>query len=101
MAIREINDSKKFGRIGVLMGGPSTEREVSLKSGKAVCDSLKALGLDAVGIDITTDKQEENIRSIKSRHLDIKTFHIIRIDSCFRMAGIGAIFEIGLVYLLI
>ena len=70
MAIREINDSKKFGRIGVLMGGPSTEREVSLKSGKAVCDALKALSLEVVGIDITTDSQEENIRLIKSHHLD-------------------------------
>jgi D-alanine-D-alanine ligase len=58
-----------IGRIGVLMGGPSTEREVSLKSGKAVCDSLKASGMDVVGIDITTDKQEENIRLIRSHCL--------------------------------
>ena len=39
-------------RIGVLMGGPSSEREVSLKSGQAVFSALKSLGLEAVAIDI-------------------------------------------------
>ena len=39
-------------RIGVLMGGSSSERKVSLKSGKAVCEALKSLGLEAVAIDI-------------------------------------------------
>mgnify|MGYP001609569921 CR=1 FL=1 len=39
-------------RIGVLMGGPSSEREVSLKSGQAVLSALKSLGLEAVAIDI-------------------------------------------------
>lgn len=39
-------------RIGVLMGGPSAEREVSLKSGKAVLEALKSKNLEAVAIDI-------------------------------------------------
>ena len=39
-------------RIGVLMGGPSSEREVSLKSGKAVLEALKSKNLEAVAIDI-------------------------------------------------
>lgn len=39
-------------RIGVLMGGPSSEREVSLKSGRAVLEALKSLSWEAVGIDI-------------------------------------------------
>jgi D-alanine-D-alanine ligase len=56
----------EFGRIGVLMGGPSSEREISLKSGKAVYEALKAAGVDAVSIDITTDNIEENIRLIES-----------------------------------
>ncbi len=42
-------------RIGVLMGGASSERKVSLKSGKAVFEALKSLGLEAVGIDIQRD----------------------------------------------
>jgi D-alanine-D-alanine ligase len=59
-----------FGRIGVLMGGPSSEREVSLKSGKAVYEALKQLGIDVVAIDIKSDNREENIRLIRSKKID-------------------------------
>ena len=41
----------KGKRIGVLYGGMSAEREISLLSGRAVLKALKKLGLDAVGID--------------------------------------------------
>ena len=61
---------KDFGRVGVLMGGPSSEREISLKSGKAVLLALKESGLDAVGIDIVTDNPQENIQLLKNHHLD-------------------------------
>jgi D-alanine-D-alanine ligase len=44
-----------LGRIGVLMGGPSSEREISLKSGRAVYEALKSLDLDVHSIDIKTD----------------------------------------------
>ncbi len=40
-------------RIGVLMGGWSSEREVSLLSGQRVLESLKKQGYQAVGIDIS------------------------------------------------
>jgi D-alanine-D-alanine ligase len=59
-----------FGRIGVLMGGPSTEREISLKSGKAVCEALKQAGIDAVAIDVKTDDAAENIALIESSNID-------------------------------
>jgi D-alanine-D-alanine ligase len=39
-------------KIGVLMGGLSAEREVSLKSGGAVLATLTAKGYNAVGIDV-------------------------------------------------
>ena len=42
-------------RVGVLMGGMSTEREVSLKSGKAVLAALQARGWNAVGVDVGPD----------------------------------------------
>ncbi len=42
---------KNFGRVVVLMGGPSAEREVSLKSGNAVLAALKRQGVDAHGMD--------------------------------------------------
>lgn len=42
-------------RIGVLMGGISSEREVSLRSGKAIYNALKEMGYDAVTIDVGMD----------------------------------------------
>ena len=43
-------------KIAVLMGGPGSEREVSLASGKAVLKALLGLGLDAVAVDVTTTR---------------------------------------------
>lgn len=40
-------------RIGVLMGGQSSEREVSLRTGQAVHQSLLRRGYDSVAIDVT------------------------------------------------
>ena len=42
---------KNYGKVAVLMGGPSAEREVSLKSGNAVLAALKRKGVDAHGFD--------------------------------------------------
>ncbi|HYN53476.1 MAG TPA: D-alanine--D-alanine ligase [Methylotenera sp.] len=44
-------DNKKFGKVAVLMGGNSGEREISLKSGGAVLAALQAQGLDAHAFD--------------------------------------------------
>ena len=44
-----------FGKVAVLMGGWSAEREISLLSGQAVLDALKASGVDAHGIDVGRD----------------------------------------------
>jgi D-alanine-D-alanine ligase len=46
-----IQDAKQFGRVAVVMGGSSAEREVSLDSGRNVLAALKARGIDAHGID--------------------------------------------------
>jgi D-alanine-D-alanine ligase len=43
----------KSKRIGVLMGGPSAEREVSLRTGAAVRDALERRGYSAVAVDWT------------------------------------------------
>lgn len=42
-------------KIGVLMGGRSLEREVSLASGKRVCDALADLGYRVVPLDVTPE----------------------------------------------
>jgi len=67
---RRLAPSTKYGRIGVLMGGPSSEREISLKSGEAVYAVLKQLGLEIIAIDIKTDSIEENIKLIESYGID-------------------------------
>ncbi len=42
-------------KVAVLMGGRSSEREVSLASGDNVITALKGAGYDAFGIDVTSD----------------------------------------------
>lgn len=54
-------------RIGVLMGGWSSEREVSLLSGQRVLDSLKNQGYQATGIDISRSFADQ----IKKAKIDI------------------------------
>ena len=46
---------KTIGRVGVLAGGPSNEREISIKSGKAVVTALIQESIDAVFLDIRDD----------------------------------------------
>ena len=44
-------DAAVFGRVAVLMGGSSAEREVSLDSGRNVLEALRARGVDAHAVD--------------------------------------------------
>ena len=46
-------DRSAFGKVAVLMGGASAEREVSLRSGRRVVDALLGRGYDAVALDWT------------------------------------------------
>ena len=54
------------GRVGVLMGGDSSERDVSLRSGAAVTQALGRLGVDFV----TIDTSETDIAEIASLDID-------------------------------
>lgn len=54
-ALQSTRDPQAFGRVAVLYGGKSAEREVSLKSGAAVLSALQAAGVDAFGIDVGDD----------------------------------------------
>lgn len=47
----KITDPAQFGRVAVVMGGSSAEREVSLNSGRGVLAALQARGVDAEAID--------------------------------------------------
>ncbi|HET6552886.1 MAG TPA: D-alanine--D-alanine ligase [Dyella sp.] len=48
---KTITDPAQFGRVAVVMGGSSAEREVSLDSGRNVLAALQARGVDAHAID--------------------------------------------------
>ncbi len=46
-----VSDAAEFGRVAVMLGGNSSERDVSLDSGAAVLEALQARGVDAHGWD--------------------------------------------------
>jgi D-alanine-D-alanine ligase len=46
-----VTDAGRFGRVAVLMGGTSSEREVSLDSGRNVLEALQRRKVDAEAVD--------------------------------------------------
>ena len=58
--------NNNFGKVLVLMGGWSNEREISLISGKYVYDSLISSGINAIKLDL----KKNNLDSIKSINPD-------------------------------
>lgn len=48
-------DPAQFGKVALLMGGTSAERDVSLKSGATVLAALQARGVDVHAIDVSAD----------------------------------------------
>jgi D-alanine-D-alanine ligase len=50
-AAARVTDPAVFGRVAVLMGGTSSEREVSLDSGRNVLEALRSRGVDAFAVD--------------------------------------------------
>lgn len=59
-------DFSTLGRVGVLFGGLSAERDVSLDSGNAVFEALLTLGVDAVAIDL----QDNVVDQITQANID-------------------------------
>jgi D-alanine-D-alanine ligase len=49
--LRRVTEAREFGRVAVLFGGDSSEREISLLSGNAVLTALKSRGVDAHAFD--------------------------------------------------
>ena len=52
---KRVKDPREFGRVAVLMGGWSAERQVSLWSGEAVLAALTKRSVDALGVDATRE----------------------------------------------
>lgn len=51
-----------FGKVAVLLGGRSAEREISLRSGKAVLDALRRQGVNAQAFDPSKQPMEALLR---------------------------------------
>ena len=51
LPVPRFDDPAVFGRVAVLLGGTSAEREVSLESGRSVLEALRARGVDAHAVD--------------------------------------------------
>lgn len=56
--MQRIENAAQFGKVAVLMGGRSAEREISLRSGEAVLHALRRTGVDAHAVDAQADVLE-------------------------------------------
>ena len=54
----DASEAAAFGRVAVIMGGRSAEREISLRSGHEVLRGLKAAGIDAFAVDLAADGRD-------------------------------------------
>jgi D-alanine-D-alanine ligase len=55
MMTRTVSTAKEFGKVAVLMGGRSAERDISLISGEAVLETLQEQGINAHKVDTAND----------------------------------------------
>jgi len=63
---RRVTDAAAFGRVAVLLGGRSSEREISLKTGQAVHAALIRRGVDAHPVD----PAQVSLAELASGHYD-------------------------------
>jgi len=57
--------------IGVLMGGCSSERAISIKSGTAVVKALTESGCHVSAVELTSEKREDVISFLKEAKIDV------------------------------
>ncbi len=60
-----------LGHIGVLMGGCSSEREISLRSGEAIFAALNRAGCRVSKMDITTEKELTIVQQLQDNRIDV------------------------------
>jgi len=61
-----VRNAEDYGKVAVLMGGDSHEREVSLRSGTAIYEALLSKGIDAH----TFDPAKQPISELSTKHFD-------------------------------
>ena len=75
-----VDTAKKCGRVAVLMGGISAEREVSLVSGKFVLQALLDAGVDAFAVDVKKPVLQQMIALKTDRVFNILHGRILSAD---------------------
>jgi len=68
MSAIELRKDLVKGPIGVLMGGLSAERDISLVSGRAALEVLRATGVDVLAIDPCESAMVDKMRELKVAH---------------------------------
>lgn len=66
MTLSEKEYVQQLGRVAVLYGGTSAEREISLQSGSAVIQALRTEGVEVIPVDVTGDP----LRQLQSLNAD-------------------------------
>lgn len=72
MTAHTVIDPARFGRVAVLLGGSSAEREVSLMSGRQVLAGLHEAGVDAHALD----PREDGLAALCERRFD-RCFNVL------------------------
>ncbi|MEO1878661.1 MAG: D-alanine--D-alanine ligase, partial [Methylococcales bacterium] len=72
MKTRNITQADKFGRVAVLMGGSSAEREISMQSGMAVYEALKRQQVDVMALNV----EDQLIAQLDDKNID-RVFNVI------------------------
>lgn len=88
-----MNNPEQFGKVAVLMGGDSAEREISLKSGAAVLRSLQRQGIDAHAIDC----DQQSLRQLQDEKFE-RVFIVLHGRGGEDGTIQGALDSIGLLY---
>ncbi len=72
MKTRNITQADQFGRVAVLMGGSSAEREISMQSGMAVYEALKRQQVDVMALNV----EDQLIAQLDDKNID-RVFNVI------------------------
>lgn len=83
----------RFGRVAVLLGGTSAERDVSLRSGQAVLAALQQAGVDAYAVD----PKEQSLAELASGKPD-RVFIVLHGRGGEDGSMQGALEQLGLPY---
>lgn len=65
------DNANELGHIGVLMGGDSSEREISFKSGKAILKALEKIGCQVSALEIDSTEEQEICSLIEKQNIDV------------------------------